>query len=101
MRPEAGHWRDEVVARLGQVAAYERRTEMMAHGRCLRGKEQTIDSRLFHALELSLHRVLQLLVADLELGPGRLTQIGDLAAPVGLQLGGSRSVVGVGVNDHT
>src|SRR5262247_2336838 len=72
----------------------------MAHGRSLRRKEQAINSRLLHALELSLHRALQLLVADLKLGSGGLAKIGNLAAPVGRQLRRSGSVVGVGVNNH-
>src|SRR5262245_33545116 len=72
----------------------------MAHGRSLRRKEQAIDSRLLHALELSLHRALQLFVADLKLGSGGLAKIGNLAAPVSLQLRRSRSVVGVGINNH-
>src|SRR4030095_9576728 len=72
----------------------------MTHRRRLRRKEQSIDSRFLHALELSLHRAFQLLIADLELGSRGLAKIGNLPSAVGLQLQRSGGVVCVGVNDH-
>src|SRR4030095_9310382 len=72
----------------------------MTHRRRLRRKEQSIDSRFLHALELSLHRAFQLLIADLELGSRGLAKIGNLPSPVGLPLQGSGGEMGVGVNDH-
>src|SRR4030095_17231681 len=72
----------------------------MTHRRRLRRKEQSVDSRFLHALELSLHRAFQLLIADLELGSRGLAKIGNLPSPVGLQLQGSGGEMGVGVNDH-
>ena len=84
IRPEAGDPGDQVVAGLGPVAAYQLRAEVMSHRGRLRRKKQAVDPGVRHPLELPLHRLRQLLVADLQARPQRLGQMDNLLAPIGL-----------------
>src|SRR5204863_4927824 len=86
--------------RLGPVAADERRAEMVAHRGRLRREEQPVDTGLLHALELSLERARQRLVADLKLGAERIPLLDNLPRAIGEQLQRGGSVMGMGVDDH-
>src|SRR5262249_59900776 len=73
----------------------------MPHGRGLGRKQQPVDAAILHTLELVPHRALELLIADLQPGPGWLAQIHDLAAAIGLQLRRCAGVVRMCIDNHS
>src|SRR5581483_11355263 len=91
---------DKIVARLRPVAAHQRRAEMVPHRGRLRREEEPVDAGILHALELSVERSRERLVADLELGAERIALLDNLPRAVSEQLHGSGSVMRVRVDDH-
>ena len=72
----------------------------MPHRPRLGREQQTVDTAIFHTLELALHRARQFLVADTQLGGDRFAEIGNLLAAISLQLRRRGSEMGVGIDDH-